>query len=404
MSSELPPPANVPSAVAKKRAGAKKGVTKLIIIGTSLAVAAGAVVAARAYVRPAPKPELPAPGITVGTSDVSLTNDAPQWDFVKVGKPTAATKRFTSSIPSRIVFDESRTSRVGTPLGGRVAQVLVERGANVKAGQALFIVASPNLAELRAEHAKALVDRDTVRMNFERVKSLVEAKSIPGKELVQAEQELKSADVTVRLTVAKLSAVRVGGSGDGSFTVVSPRDGIVVDRDISQGQQVRSDADHPLMTVADLGAVWVIADVFEQDIGSIEAGAEANVYIGGPDGTKVIGKVDQISSVVDADRHTVAVRIRLANVGGTMRPNTYAETKVVMPMTNGVDVPASAVVADGKASYIYVQDRPGHFVKRQVKVGSVQDGTVPVYAGVTASDTVVTDGAVLLDNQISLND
>ena len=96
--------------------------------------------------------------------------------------------------------------------------------------------------------------------------------------------------------------------------------------------------------------------------------------------------------------------MHLTNPSGALRPNTYAETRVALAHLAGVDVPAAAVVSDGKASYVYVQDRPGHFARRQVAVGSVQDGAVPIYSGVTVADTVVVDGAVLLDNQISLND
>ncbi|HEY0195190.1 MAG TPA: efflux RND transporter periplasmic adaptor subunit, partial [Kofleriaceae bacterium] len=102
------------------------------------------------YHRPDPPVEQPAPGMTVGSNNVALTQNAPQWAMIKVAPAEAAEPHWTDAVPGRIVFDEARASRLGSPLAGRVTSVAVDRGQRVKAGAALYTVASPNLAELRA--------------------------------------------------------------------------------------------------------------------------------------------------------------------------------------------------------------------------------------------------------------
>ena len=172
--------------------------------------------------------------MTVGSDSVTLANDAPMWSVVKVAPAEAAAPHWTDPVPARIVFDEARTSRLGSPLAGRVTAVMVERGQHVKSGDKLFTVSSPNLAELRADLEKAGVERATAQANFNRVKSLVDAGSLPGKELVSAQQEVTEAELAVKLANQKLASLKVVGGGDATFTVTAPRDGVVVEKNIAR--------------------------------------------------------------------------------------------------------------------------------------------------------------------------
>ena len=148
----------------------------------AIVLGGAAIVLARHYKRPDPPTEPPAPGHDGRLATrVTLANDAPMWSVVKLGAAERRRSR-TGPIRSRraIVFDEARTSRLGSPLAGRVTAVMVERGQHVKTGDALFTVSSPNLAELRAELEKANVERATAKVNLDRMKALVDAGSLPG--------------------------------------------------------------------------------------------------------------------------------------------------------------------------------------------------------------------------------
>lgn len=372
---------------------------RIPILIASVLLGGGAILMARQYHRADPPVDVPAPGMTVGKDSVTLAEGAPMWSVVKVAPAEPAQPHWSDPVPARIVFDETRTSRLGSPLAGRVTAVLVERGQRVKAGEALFTVSSPSLAELRAELAKSTVERATAKASLERVQALVDGGSIPAKELVTAKQEVAEAELAVSLANQKLSSLRVAGVGDAAFTVNAPRDGVVVEKNIAVGQEIDTGAG-AVMAIADLSVVWVVADLFENDVGALTSGARAKVVIGQ---AEVDGAVDQVSSVVDPERHTVPVRVKLANAEGVLRPNSYAEIRFFDPSAAKVALPAAAVLSDGATSYVYTRTKTNELRRRDVTVGSVSDGKIPVLAGLEPGDPVVTQGAILLDNQIQLD-
>jgi hypothetical protein len=103
-------------------------------------------------------------------------------------------------------------------------------------------------------------------------------------------------------------------------------------------------------------------------------------------------------------RHTVAVRVRLANPAGVLRPNVYARVRFETraPAAAIVEIPASALVSDGERQYVYVETGPGRFARREVTTGAAHEGRVPVMRGLARGETVVEEGAILLDNQLAL--
>jgi cobalt-zinc-cadmium efflux system membrane fusion protein len=370
-----------------------------ILVG-ALLIGLGAIVLARLYKRPDPPKEPPAPGMTVGSDQVTLSNDAPMWSVVKVAAAQPSEPHWTDAVPARIVFDEARTSRLGSPLAGRVTAVYVERGQHVKLGDKLFTVSSPNLAELRAEQAKASVEQSTAKINFDRVKALVDAGSLPAKELVTAQQEVAEANLAVQLASQKLSSLKVtGGAEAAAFTMTAPRDGVVVEKTLNVGQNVDSSSTSQ-MAIADLSDVWVVADLFENDVGALAPGAKAKVIVGT---TELDGAVDQVSAVVDPDRHTVPVRVRLENIDGNLRPNAYAQIKFYDPTSAKVSLPSSAVMSDGAQTYVYVKEKSGALKKRIVVAGSANGGKMQILQGVEPGEQVVVQGGILLDNQIQLD-
>jgi len=189
------------------------------ILTGAIILGLGAIVLARHYKRPDPPTEPAAPGMTVGSDGVTLTNDAPMWGVVKLAPAQPSEPHWTDPVPARIVFDEARTSRLGSPLAGRVTSVMVERGQHVKSGDKLFTVSSPNLAELRADLEKANVEAATAKVNFDRTKALVDAGSLPAKELVTAQQQVAEAELAVRL--ASILALSVPGFWTGTMVVLS---------------------------------------------------------------------------------------------------------------------------------------------------------------------------------------
>ena len=387
------------ASVASREGPPKHRLVKLPMMVAALICGGFAIVLARHYTRPEPQAEPPAPGMKVGSDSVTLAANAPMWSVVKLAPVETAEPHWTDPVPGRVVFDETRTSRLGSPLAGRVTAIGAERGQQVKTGAMLFTVSSSGLAELRAELEKASVERNTAKINFDRTKSLVDAGSLPAKELVTAQQEVTETELAVRLANQKLSSLKIAGAGEASFTVVAPRDGVVVEKAITVGQQVDPTAGS-VMAIADLAEVWVVADLFENDIGSLARGAQAKVQI---NGTEVDATIEQVSAVVDPDRHTVPVRAKLPNASGLLRPNAYAQLRFFDPSPAHAAVPAAAVLSDGASNYVYVKTKDGDLKRRNIVVGSTSGGKTPVVSGLDLGEQVVVQGAILLDNQIQLD-
>ncbi len=317
-----------------------------------------------------------------------------QYETVVVG---AAPPHWTDEVPARVQVDEQRTSRVGAPLDGRVTEVLVQPGQLVKTGAPLITVASADLAELYSTRDKAKIDLEAKRDTYNRVKGLVEAKSLPQKELVSATQDLKQAEVTYATANAKIASLKVGAGGATTFTLTAPRDGTVVEKNVAVGQQV-GPASGAIITIADLSDVWVYADLLEDAVDDIKTGTKAQVKID-TIATPYDGVVDQVSAIVDPERHTVPVRVKLDNAQGALRPNALAQIKFFEDKTGPVSVPAEALLTDGATTYVYVI-RDGVPRRQDVIAGPRNAKLVPIRSGLGSGETVVSRGAVLLDNQL----
>jgi RND family efflux transporter MFP subunit len=368
----------------------------------ALVVAGVAIVGATLFHRKMPAEPQAAPGMHVDKDSVTLASGAPQWKAIRLGKATLSGERWSESFPARFRVDESVASRGGSPLSGRVTTVSVELGQSVKAGAPLFAVASPDIAALRAEQQKAAVDLDVAKAAYERVKAMVEARALPAKDELESDQQEKQAELALKLAKMKLSSLKVSTRGENEFTVVAPRDGVIIEKTVLPGQQVTTD--DSLVSVAELDVVWALADLFEADAAGITNGSAARVTSPSLPGFSVEAPVERVSSVVDPERHTVGVRVKLANPDGRMRPNMFAEVAFrTPPSPHAVEMAATALVSDGPKQYAYVLEGQGRFVRRTVVAGPERDGKVTVISGLKAGETVVEQGAVLLDNQIDLS-
>ncbi|HTQ06848.1 MAG TPA: efflux RND transporter periplasmic adaptor subunit [Polyangiaceae bacterium] len=385
--------------VAVARGERRPRVPALLAAGIVGAVAVGAALVAHKQL---PEDAAPTAAMRVDKDSVTLDKAAPQWKAIRLGKVTTPGERWSDAFPARFRVDESVASRVGSPLSGRVTSVSVELGQSVKAGAPLFAVASPDIASLRADQAKAAVDLQVARAAYDRVKAMVAANALPTKDELESDQQEKQAELALKLAQMKLASLKVSTRGDNEFTVVAPRDGVIIEKTVLPGQQVQTD--DSLVSVAELDQVWVMADLFEADATGIDAGSKARVTSPSLPGFSVEAPVERVSSVVDPDRHTVAVRVKLPNPELRMRPNMFAEVRFLTTPTPGtVEMAASAVVSDGPKQYAYVLEAPGRFVKRSIVAGSERDGRVTVLSGLKPEETVVEQGAALLDNQIDLS-
>jgi RND family efflux transporter MFP subunit len=314
----------------------------------------------------------------------------------------ASEVHWSEPVPARVKIDETRAARVGSPLAGRVTQVFVELGQSVKLGDPLFTVASPDIAGLRAEREKAQVDFEITKERLARTRAMVEARAVPQKDELDADQQYRQAVLALKLSQSKLHSLKVSSRAENEFTVVAPRDGVVVEKNVLPAQQIGSDPG--LMSVADLGSVWVVAEIFEADSIGIVAATPAKITSPAMPDLAVEATVEMVSAVVDPTRHTVPVRVRLENPDRRLKPNIFAQMRFsVSPPPGSVEIAASALVTDGAKQFVYVQTAEGRFTRREVVAGSAREGQVPILKGLKPGEIVVEEGAILLDNQVALS-
>jgi cobalt-zinc-cadmium efflux system membrane fusion protein len=344
----------------------------------------------------------PPPGMKVGEHDVTLSQGAPQWNAIKLAKVTAVRPTFSEPVPARVRIDESHAARIGSPLSGRISQVFVELGQRVKKGDSLFTVSSPDLTTLQSDLMKANVDVEVANAQYQRVHDMVAERLMPGKEELAAAAQKREAEVTQSAAKGKLQALRVAASNDNEFTVKAPRDGVVVEKNLLPSQEVSQDGS--LLQIADVSDVWVVADVFDSDAAGLAPGTPARITTPANPEFKVDAEVDSVSAVVDPERHSLPIKVRLPNADGRLKPNQFAEMRFRVQLPeNACEVAASALVSDGATQYAYVESAPGQFVRRNVVAGPVRDGRAVILSGLTVGETVVEQGGILLDNQIELS-
>jgi RND family efflux transporter MFP subunit len=162
--------------------------------------------------------------------------------------------------------------------------------------------------------------------------------------------------------------------------------------------EVRPDSGTPLVTVADLTRLWVLADVYERDLARVQAGAKAVVRVVASPGKTWEGKVTHVGDLVDASTRTVKLRIEVANPTLELKPEMFARVTLQAPPspTPELSVPSSALLSDGETSAVVVALGKGRFQKRAVETGAEADGRVHILSGLAAGDSVVVDGALFL--------
>jgi cobalt-zinc-cadmium efflux system membrane fusion protein len=388
------------SSVASNR-WASPRVRRALLAG-SLAASLVLVVLALAFSRPPPSASGEAPGIQVGSDRVGVEPEAAAWRVLKLGAATAAAPHWSEPVPARVRIDERLAARVGAPLEGRVTRVHVDLGQPVRAGAPLLTISSPDIASLRAERDKAQLALEAARRTLDRVRSMVEAESLPAKEALAAEEAEHEAELTLRSAQAHLSSLRITSTSEHEFVLAAPRDGVVVEKNVLPGQEVSPDST-PLVVLADLSRVWVVADLFEADTAGIVEGTRTRIALPSIPGAPLEARVTMLARVVDPERHTVAVRIDVPNPVGQLRPNVFAQVSfAVEPVPGSAEVASSAVLSNGANDYVYVQEGSGQFVRREVLVGPTRDGKTLLVSGVKPGEVVVEEGAILLDNEIML--
>ncbi len=314
----------------------------------------------------------------------------------KLGVRTEAAQRRTLDrqvrASGRIEPDERRVFSISPKFEGYVERLHVNTtGQAVGKGQPLFEVYSPELVSAQREYAIAVQGLDSLK--YAGGSTLAGMKQLADGSL----QRLKNWDVSED----QVKALVASGNIQRTLTFRSPVSGIVMEKKAVQG--MRFMPGESLYQIADLSAVWVIADVFEQDIALVKNGATAAVRINAYPDKSFSGKVTYVYPTLQAETRTVAVRLELANPGGLLKPGMFAQVELpVGANAPVVTVPVSAVIDSGTRQMVLIQLKEGRFEPREVKLGGRSDTHVAVLEGVKEGEQVVVAANFLIDAESNL--
>ncbi len=308
-----------------------------------------------------------------------------------------------------VSYNAFRTTPVITQVGGPVSRILVAPGEQVRAGQPMLYIASPDYSALRATYLKARDAFALADKNYARAQDLYAHNAIAQRDLEQAESDRTQAQADLD---ASEQALKVLGISDPASIVskttsaevplLAPVDGEVVDRECSAGQLLQGGATQ-CFTISDMSDVWVMANVFQNDLAYVHVGDAVTIQSESyPD--VFHGKISYVAPALDPTTRTLQARIETANPGEKLKNNMYVTALVdAGTIPNAIAVPDAAVLRDTENQpFVYIAAGQNQFARRVVTVGESQGGKTEILSGLAAGDRVVGDGSIFLQFQNSL--
>ncbi len=307
--------------------------------------------------------------------------------------------RFTG----RLAWDENATVRVYSPVLGRVGHLFVDVGQSVPAGAPLALLQSPDFGQAQSDAARARADLRASERNLARAAALVERGAAARKELDAAEAEHARSQAEQQRAEGRLALY--GGQGPGvdqRFLLRSPIGGVVVERALNPGQEVRPDAPSPLLVISDPRRLWVQVDVGEREVGALRPGSEMVVRSRAFPGRSFPGRLEVLGDALDPATRTLKARGRLPNPERLLKAEMYVEVEFRAASARpALFVPTAAAVSDGPRAYVFVEEGPGRFRRQSVRTGAERDGRVEIQEGLAPGSKVVTEGGLLLQSLLS---
>ncbi|MDP1705445.1 MAG: efflux RND transporter periplasmic adaptor subunit [Sulfurimicrobium sp.] len=314
----------------------------------------------------------------------------------KLGVRTeAAAQRELSRIVhavGRVEANERLTYTISPKFEGWIERLHVNTtGAVVGRGQPLLEVYSPELVSAQKEYAIAVQGQQAL------ANASPEARA-GMKQLADASlARMKNWDISAE----QLKALSQSPEARHTLTYRSPVNGIVMEKKAVQG--MRFMPGDVLYQIADLSSIWVLADVFEQDLSMVRTGQAAKVRFNAYPGKEFEAKLTYVYPTLNAQTRTVPVRLEMANPGMLLKPAMYADVELSVPSKGKVlTIPASAVIYGGKSQSVLVELAEGRFEPRDVRLGSQGNDYVEVLEGLGEGEKVVVSANFLIDSESNL--
>lgn len=354
---------------------------------------------------------------------VSVTTD--QMHQLDIAPASARTLTTMKSAIGQIAFNEDASTVVLTPFSGRVTRLLKKVGDDVRRGDPLFEIDSPEVVQAQTDFIAALQSLEKsksqlalTKRSLDRQLGLLNDKATSQRDVDQARNDFAAAEsdaVTAQSSVtAARNRLRIIVGRDGQevariererlvnplITVDAPIDGTIVARKVGPGQFVRADAGEALFSISDLSVMWLKAFVPENDVPFIRVGQELQVKVTALPDRVFKARVTGIGAASDQQTRRIMVRSEIENPDRVLRSEMFATFRIAIgEPASRPSVPVTSVIRDGETTSIWVEREPRVFERRSVQLGGESDGKVQVTTGLLAGERVVGRGAIFIDNE-----
>lgn len=318
---------------------------------------------------------------------------------------TAATKAQSIQIdlPAKLVWNEEKTQRVYPAFAGRVTRISADVGQTVKAGQVLAELASPEFGAAQADTSRAQADATLAKLALQRQRELFEAGVVARKDLEQAEAEAARSQAEVARAQARTSLYGSGTGVNMQLGLRSDMAGVVVERNLNPGQEVRPDgAATPLFVVSDPSVLWVSIDAQEGDLKDLRPGAKVSLNVANGPEQSMTATISAVTDQIDPSTRTIKIRATVANPQRWLKNEMLAKVRYQRQVGNSIEVPASAVFLRGNQHYVFVQSQAGVFEPRDVKVAYEGAQRVLLSEGLQEGEQVVSQNGLLLARELRI--
>ena len=324
-----------------------------------------------------------------------------------VVEPVAAEQAAFVSLTGRLVWDEDATVRVFTPFAGIVRKLVVGVNQPVAKGAALAEVLAGDFGQAQADARKAESEVRRAERSLARLRDLVEHGAAPGKDLESAEADFAAADAERERTESRLAiyGTRTKITSEG-FLLPSPIDGILVERNVTVGQEIRPDQmlanapqlTAPLFTVTNPRKLWVWLDVTETQLSLVHMGMELTIRSKAFPDRVFKGRLDLISGSLDPTTRAVRARGSVENPLSLLKAELYVSVEIPDAVPQSLQVPSKAVFLRANQYYVFLEIGDGQYQRRPVRLGSEREGKVAVLEGLKQGQRLVTEGCLLLQS------
>jgi cobalt-zinc-cadmium efflux system membrane fusion protein len=344
---------------------------------------------------------------------VEFPKGSPQLNAIRVtqAKPF---RQGEESFTGQLVWNEDCTNRVFSPVAGRIETIVAEIGRNVNKGDDLALMRSPDYGQAQADYRKATSDLAQAEKTLARVKALREHGAAAVKDVESAQADYDRAVSEKQRAELRLQLLgSVGGAFSDLYHVSAPIGGVVVDRNVNVGQEVRSDIvlastpqlTAPMFTITDPTKLWVQLDVPEREVSKLQPGQPIEVRSSAYPERIFEGHVDLVGASLDPQTRVIHARGSIDNSEGLLKAAMYVTVTVKELLASSAEVvlPSRAVFfLDGKY-FVFLETGPWKYEKREVVVKREAAGGMIIIGGgsLQVGDRVVTEGNLLLNEMLS---